>query len=104
MLGPDDIRSRNAWHTMPCVVFHYKLTLACRQTDTVVVLVVQVGMHLIQNFAVWLDPDPEMSDPAGYGSKPRPLLTTGKKLLLLHHNWKSWNDCLRCSVTELLLE
>jgi len=28
-LGPDDIHSRNgpyAWHTTPCVTFHYKLT------------------------------------------------------------------------------
>ena len=56
-------------------------------------------------------PDLDMSDPAvsgsklaGSGSKPRLLPTTGEKLLFLHHYWKSWNDCLLCFVTELLLE
>jgi len=38
------------------------------------------------------------------GSKPRLLPTTGEKLLFLHYNWKSWNDCLPYFVTELLLE
>ena len=72
-------------------------------------------MHWIQNFAIrpdpdpcriltcrirpdpnrilvtWIQPDP---DPARTGSKPRLLLSTGEKLLFLHHNWKSWNDDL----------
>jgi len=59
-------------------------------------------------------PDPDMSDPvrsepdpshlAPVGSKPWLLPTTGEKLFFLHHNWKSWNDCLTYFVTELLLE
>ena len=68
-----------------------------------------VGVHWIQNFAIRPDPDPcriLTSDPAGSGSeqdpshldpagsKPQLLLTTGEKLFFLHHNWKSWNDCL----------
>ena len=52
------------------------------------------------------EPDPSHLDPArsGLGSKPRLLPTTGEKLLFLHYNWKSWNDCLPYFVTELLLE
>jgi len=68
-------------------------------------------------------PDPDMSDLAGSGSEPDPsylgpagsgssriwiqTLTTAdnrRKLLFLHHYWKSWNDCLPCFVTEHVLE
>jgi len=77
-----------------------------------------LGVHRIQNFAIWPDPDPDISDPAGSGSepdpshldpagsgsKPRLLPTTGEKLLILHHYWRSCNDCLPHFVTELLRE
>jgi len=39
-----------------------------------------------QILVTWIWPD---LDPAGSGSKPRLLPTTGEKLLFLHHNWKS---------------
>ena len=62
-----------------------------------------VGVHQIQNFAIWLDldmsdpagsePDPTHLDPArsGSGSKPRLLLTT-EELFFCTTTGRNWND------------
>jgi len=57
-----------------------------------------LGGQRIQNFAVWLDPDPYQMltcwirpdpDPNLFEEKRARLLpTTGEKLLFLHHIWK----------------
>jgi len=51
-------------------------------------------------------PDPEFCYPAGSGTSQSQIQTSTttdnrRKILFLHHYWKSWNDCLPYFVTEL---